>query len=155
MNNESSNLSYILKQLRTERGASLRDFSGLLGISHAYLNKLEKGEDIRTGKPITPTIDTLVKIAEGLNIPINKFMDMCGYFDNDYKANEPLQREHIKIDVDISDMIAQLSSGIAVSFNDTQINEAAKAALCQELRESFTKLHEIYGTKTLPAKSKK
>lgn len=83
-------LSVTLRNLRLEKGLSLREFSGLLGISHAYLNKLEKGIDPRTGKDVTPTIDNVIMFADGLHIPRKEFLEMCGYLDtqlNDSESN--------------------------------------------------------------------
>ena len=143
---DPSNLSDILRQLRQDRGLSLREFSLLIGISHAYLNKLEKGEDARTGKPITPTIETLVKISEGLDIPTKKFMNMCGYFESGLSAREPYQGESINLDTEISAIIAQISSGIIVTVGETQIDEAAKEALIEELRLMLIKIRNDYDT---------
>ena len=146
MNSEPNNLAYILKQLRAERGGSLREFSELLGISHAYLNKLERGEDPRTGKPITPTIETLVKIAEGLDIPTRKFMAMCGYFDSAPKAMEPFQSGSLNIDTEISAIIAQVNSGTSVTVGDIQIDEDAKEIVRQELRQVLINLRKNAGS---------
>ena len=59
-------LGSIIKQYRTTHHLSLREFSNKCGISHTYINKLEKGADPRTGKPIEPTLDTVIKIAKAL-----------------------------------------------------------------------------------------
>lgn len=75
----NNNLNTILKSKRLEKDMSLRQFSEFLGISHAYLSKLEKGTDPRTGKEIAPTMDTLMKISDALNINISTFLEMCGY----------------------------------------------------------------------------
>lgn len=85
---ENKNLGHLLKEMRLERGISLREFSSDLGISHAYLSKLEKGVDPRTGKTVIPTIETLTKIAEGLSIPAKEFLELCGYFDSN--TNQPV-----------------------------------------------------------------
>ncbi len=77
---DEKNLANVLKNIRLARGLSLRDFSDRLGISHAYLSKLEKGLDPRTKKYIAPTMETLTKIAEGLDIPTDRFLEMCGFF---------------------------------------------------------------------------
>lgn len=87
------NLGNLLKDMRLERGISLREFSSDLGISHAYLNKLEKGIDPRTGKPVIPSIETLTKIAEGLSIPAKEFLELCGYFDEESEeSNEDIDK---------------------------------------------------------------
>lgn len=79
MENFDNKLGNLLRELRTEKGMSLREFSEYLSISHAYLNKLEKGFDPRSKRPITPTIETLQKIAGGLNLPMENFLSTCGY----------------------------------------------------------------------------
>ncbi len=50
-----------LKQLRIGKGYTLEQFSKLTGISTTYLNSLENG--LQTN----PTLDTIDKIAIGLN----------------------------------------------------------------------------------------
>lgn len=55
--------------LRTRRGAmSLREFALMCGISHTHLDSIEKGIDPRTGKPVSLTLETLDKIAHGLDV---------------------------------------------------------------------------------------
>jgi len=144
MNIDSNNLSGILKQFRKERKLSLRQFSEQLNISHAYLNKLEKGEDSRTGKPITPTIETLVKIAEGLEIPTRKFLNMCGYFSLNLSANEKFDEGDLNIDNEISMIIAQMTPETTVIVGETVIDETAKASLREELRQALIKIRNVY-----------
>ena len=141
---EPSNLSDLLKQIRIERGLSLREFSETLGISHAYLNKLERGEDSRTGKPITPTIETLVKISEGLRIPTRKFMSMCGYFESSLKANEPYLSESINIDTEISTIITQITPETIVTVGKARISETGKERLREDLRQVLIRLRSDY-----------
>jgi len=119
----------------------LREFSEALGISHAYLNKLERGTDPRTGKPITPTVETLTKIAEGLNMSLKKFMTMCGYFSFAYSANEPYMSESIHFDTEISALIAQILPETAVFVGEKKLDENAKKALCDELHQLLAKMH--------------
>lgn len=40
------------------------------GISYAYLNYLIHGEDPKTGRPPSPSIDKLLAISKALNVPI-------------------------------------------------------------------------------------
>lgn len=55
-------------------GLSLRDFAKKLDISHTYLDSLEKGYDNRSKKPVRITVDTLSKIAQALDEPIEKLV---------------------------------------------------------------------------------
>lgn len=73
----------VLKEARLQKGISLRELSDQIGISHAYVNKLEKGINPQTGREVTPTMDTIVKIANGLSIPVKELLDQCGYFEPD------------------------------------------------------------------------
>ena len=52
--------------IRAKRGnMSLREFAKLCGnLSHTQIDSIEKGFDPRTSKPVSPTIDTLNKIAK-------------------------------------------------------------------------------------------
>lgn len=57
-----------LKELRTERNLTLGQLSKISGVSKAILSDMEKGSS-------NPTINTLWKIANGLNVPYTKLMD--------------------------------------------------------------------------------
>jgi len=74
-------LSKFLKETAKERRLSLRQFADVVGISHAYVNKLMTGIDPRSNKPISPTIDVLFKIADALEVPRIEFLRQCGYLD--------------------------------------------------------------------------
>ena len=55
------------KYLKARRGElSLREFSKKCQISHTHLDSIEKGEDPRSGKPVSISTDTLHLIAEGI-----------------------------------------------------------------------------------------
>ncbi|MEN6326043.1 MAG: XRE family transcriptional regulator [Syntrophomonas sp.] len=71
MNNE---LGKFLKRIRAEKDLSLRELSARTGLSHSYLNNLENGADPRTGKPVSPTLPTLDKLAKGLDVPIDNII---------------------------------------------------------------------------------
>lgn len=57
-----------LKELRMERNLTLGQLSRISGISKAMLSDIEKGSS-------NPTINTIWKIANGLNVPYTKLMD--------------------------------------------------------------------------------
>lgn len=54
---------------RIARGWSLRDASARIGISHTYLSSIEKEYDPRSGNPVTPSPDSLLKICNAYGIP--------------------------------------------------------------------------------------
>ena len=57
-----------LRNLRTERNLTLGQLSKISGISKAMLSDKEKGGS-------NPTINTIWKIANGLNVPYTRLMD--------------------------------------------------------------------------------
>lgn len=57
-----------LKELRNQRNLTLGQLSKLSGISKAMLSDIEKGNS-------NPTINTIWKIANGLNIPYTKLLE--------------------------------------------------------------------------------
>ncbi|NYB74962.1 helix-turn-helix transcriptional regulator [Sedimentibacter hydroxybenzoicus DSM 7310] len=61
-------IAFNLKELRTERNLTLGQLSKISGISKAMLSDIEKGNS-------NPTINTIWKIANGLNVPYTKLMD--------------------------------------------------------------------------------
>lgn len=69
-------LGEYLKKLRKEKGLSIRKASEGIGISHTYLDSLEKGYDPRTKKERIPTPEVLGKISQFYDIPFFKLMDL-------------------------------------------------------------------------------
>lgn len=61
-------LAFNLKKLRTERNLTQGQLSKISGISKAMLSDMEKGNS-------NPTINTIWKIANGLNVPYTRLME--------------------------------------------------------------------------------
>ena len=61
-------IAFNLKKLRTERHLTLSQLAKISGISKAMLSDIEKGSS-------NPTINTIWKIANGLNVPYTKLME--------------------------------------------------------------------------------
>jgi len=63
--------------LKTLRGnKSIREAARGIGISHTYLDSLEKGYDPRTNKKRIPSVDTMMKISEYYNIPLSDLIEV-------------------------------------------------------------------------------
>jgi len=73
-------------RIREARGnRSLREFAELCGISHTYLDCIEKGSDFRTGKPVRVTADVIKKIADGAKMdPVELFQLSLNDQDENY-----------------------------------------------------------------------
>lgn len=119
-------LNQVLKNTRAKKEMSLREFSEYLGISHTYLDKLEKGVSNRNGNDIAPTIETLSKIADSLDIPLVEFMWQCGYFDTDtvkVSESELLEENALELKKYISEIKAKILSAKKVTYNNIVVKE--------------------------------
>jgi transcriptional regulator with XRE-family HTH domain len=72
-------LGRFMKEYRDRYGLSLRDFAVLSGLSHTYIEKLEKGIDLRSGKPVVPTVATLQAIANATGKTLLEILQISGY----------------------------------------------------------------------------
>lgn len=72
-----TSVNQLIRNLRGD--LSLREASGRVGISHTYLDTIEKGCDKRTGKEISPSPDTLKKLADAYHYPYKDLLVRAGY----------------------------------------------------------------------------
>jgi transcriptional regulator with XRE-family HTH domain len=70
-----------IKAYRDEHKLSLREFAELCGVSHSYIDKLEKGVDQRSGKPVEPTLDVIEKIASAMGLTLGQLLTQIGKID--------------------------------------------------------------------------
>lgn len=90
-------LAQMLTAKRKKDGASLREAAEKIGISHGYLDKLEKGVDKRTGVKNNPTPETLGMIAKAYEWDYNYLLQICGYItDKNTDALSPCLQELIQ-----------------------------------------------------------
>lgn len=69
-------LGEVIKKYREEHQLSQRDFAKRCDISYTYVSALEKNIDYRTGKPISPTLETVKKVSAAIQIPIDDLLKM-------------------------------------------------------------------------------
>ncbi len=81
-------LGKFIENKRRELGLSLRAFAEMCDISHSYLDSLEKGMDARSGKPVSPTIETLQKLASGLKISLIDVLRIGGFIESSEDQNK-------------------------------------------------------------------
>lgn len=74
-------LGYYLKGLRGKK--SLREVAEKCGISHTYLDTLEKGYDPRTKKERKPNPEVLEKLANYYSVDYEHLMYLAKYMDED------------------------------------------------------------------------
>lgn len=64
-------LGDIIREYRYEHSVSMDAFADKSGLSKSYISMLEKNKDGR-GNPIAPSIETIYKVAQGMNRPFSE-----------------------------------------------------------------------------------
>ncbi|TES23807.1 XRE family transcriptional regulator, partial [Staphylococcus epidermidis] len=82
-----------LKELRGDQ--SIREASRNIGISHTYLDSLEKGIDPRTGKERKPTIEVIHKLSKYYNVDFFDLSRLAGVFVSIKDTPKEVKREEI------------------------------------------------------------
>ena len=77
-------LSEIVSRFRTENNLSIDEFAAKCGLSKGYISMIEREINPRNKKPISPTIDTVRKLAGGMSM---KCDDLISMLDNDTAMN--------------------------------------------------------------------
>ena len=67
-------LSEIVKTYRSEHGLSMERLAANSGLTKGYISMIETGKNPATNKPIMPTIETLSKLANGMNITLDQLI---------------------------------------------------------------------------------
>lgn len=69
-------LGEIVKKYRSEHKMSMDEFARLSRLSKGYISMLEKNENPRTKKAISPSIDTIKQVSEVTGIDFNEIIEM-------------------------------------------------------------------------------
>lgn len=77
-------LGDVIKSYRDENKVSMEYVANLCGITKGYVAMLEKNVNPKTGRPVKPTIETIVKVCNGLHLDFNSVFDSL---DDDYEIN--------------------------------------------------------------------
>lgn len=87
-----------LKMYRAKYKITMKELADSCGFSKAYISMLEKGINPTTGKPVSPTIQTLEKIARGTGQDLDSLLKIL---DADQPVtisrSIPLDSEEIKL----------------------------------------------------------
>lgn len=65
----------LIKNYRDSHDLSQRQFASQCNLSNGYISILEKGVNPKTGKPVTPTILQLKKLADGMAMTLNELFE--------------------------------------------------------------------------------
>ena len=118
-----------LRQLRKEKGLSIRKLSELSGVAHSYLSQVE------TGKRGIPKVETLERIAAGLKIPSIDLLVQAGYIDQIDYMNIKNEREEIERSLSEQEqepplyLDSSLDSARQIIFEDRLLTKEEKAKI--------------------------
>ena len=87
-------LGEIIKSYRKEHRMSMDAFAKASSLSKAYISMLEKNLNPKTGKPITPSLQCLQQVADGMKIEYRVLIDMMNDNNNaETESNNPVERK--------------------------------------------------------------
>ena len=66
----------LIVDYRKRMNISQREFSRRCDLSNSYISFLENDKNPKTGKPLVPTIEQYNKIANGMNITVQKLFEL-------------------------------------------------------------------------------
>lgn len=69
-------LGDMIRVYREKQNLSQRQFAERCDLSNGYISIIEKGVNPNTGKPVTPTIPQLKKLAAGMNMTVMEMLDI-------------------------------------------------------------------------------
>ncbi len=72
-------LGDLIKEYREKHGLSQRQFAMSCGLSNGYISMLEKGRNPKTNRPVTPNLQQMKKLADGMGTTM---MDMLEQVDD-------------------------------------------------------------------------
>lgn len=58
----------MIKAFRESSDMSMEDFARLSGLTKAYISRIERGTDPRTGNPVNPSMETIENCAKAMGI---------------------------------------------------------------------------------------
>lgn len=122
-------LGEIIKHYRSDHSLSMDAFSERSGISKAYISLLEKNKHPKTGKEISPSIQSIRQAAQGMNMD---FDDLFALLDGKVEVNQakPLQGREIPV-------LGRVAAGIP-------INAVTEIIDTEEISEDMAKTGDFF-----------
>ena len=70
-------LGDIVSKYRAEHDLSQRQFAIMCGLSNGTISNIEKGINPNTGKPLTPSLDLVRKLASTMGLTLTELLEMA------------------------------------------------------------------------------
>lgn len=85
-------LGDIIKKYREENALTMEYVAKLCGITKGYVAMLERNINSKTGKPVKPTLETILKVCQGLKLDVDSVFSVL---DDDYVVSLPLKKRDL------------------------------------------------------------
>ncbi|MGP8315006.1 helix-turn-helix domain-containing protein [Enterocloster aldenensis] len=107
-----------IKELRSERGISLRELSNQLEISYSSLGKYERGEQ-------QPNIDTLIKLANYFNVSVDYLIGNSNYktTQDEYKFKSSFDELEDAVSIDLYNAIIDCLTSLSSYYKKNPVPE--------------------------------
>lgn len=136
-----SNLGTIIKNYREEHGLSMDSFAQLSGLSKGYISMLEKNVNPRTGKSITPSLDTYNSVAKALNIDLDMLLSMVDSNEEVFLRSNPFPKNilHVKYPTKKIPLVGTIAAGTPILADENieeyiDLDERIKADFCLRIK---------------------
>ena len=137
-----------LKLYREQHNLSMQALADLCGFSKAYINVLEKGVNPKTGKPISPTMQTFEKIARGTKTDVDTLLKILDG-DQPITVNAPASDDlpdvsptGKKIDARTRRQLEKVLEDDNLTYNGVVLNEEDREKVKKALELAFWDIKE-------------
>ena len=138
-----------LKLYREQHNLSMQALADLCGFSKAYINVLEKGVNPKTGKPISPTMQTFEKIARGTKTDVDTLLKILDG-DQPITVNAPASGDlpdvsptGRKIDARTRRQLEKVLEDDELTYNGVVLNAEDKEKVKKALELAFWNIKEL------------
>lgn len=138
-----------LKLYREQHNLSMQALADLCGFSKAYINVLEKGVNPKTGKPISPTMQTFEKIARGTKTGVDTLLKILDG-DQPITVNAPASDDlpdvsptGKKIDARTRRQLEKVLEDDNLTYNGVVLNEEDREKVKKALELAFWDIKEL------------
>lgn len=126
----------IIKQYRIEHNLSMDAFSEKSGISKSYISLLEKNKHPKSGKPISPSVQSIKQVADAIGMDFDVLFSNIDGNVSLVKNEEPvLQPEKRAVTINV---LGRVAAGIPLEAIEDIIDT-------EEISEEMAKTGEFFG----------
>lgn len=86
-------LGEIIREYRQRNNISMGDFAKVSGLSKPYISMLEADKNSNGGKPIKPSVETLIKVSFAVGVSLEELLRKLGDEEIDLRPSEFSEEE--------------------------------------------------------------